>query len=317
MVKVTEVVVEKEGTVLLPPGRIVPILADTPDEQVTITEANGTVVLTSGDSEVRIRGEDPADFTALSDLPDEGIVEVDPDVLKYMVRRTAFAVAPEKGRYALNGVLFVLGAENSIEMVAADGSRLALTKKKVSNPDNLQTRFIVPVRAVEQLARLGEYGDEPVRFAATDSELIAQNDVGRLVCQLMEGQFPNYQEVIPSDSKVKVPLPVKELLSAVRRAHYMTTDDTRVVDFCFAPGQLTIRAESPDVGRAEIKLAIEYDGEEAKISFNPEYIEDMVSVVERDNVTLRFTDQRSPCVIKSGYNYTYVISPVVREEAGT
>ena len=313
-IKVSEVVVEKEGAVLLSPSRISHILADTPGEEVTLTDTNGSVNLKTADSEMLMLGEDPADFVDLPGLPDEGVVEIDAEELRYMIRHTAFAAAPDKGRYALNGVLFALGKDNAIELVAADGSRLAVVKKKVNNPGGIESSFIVLTRGVEQLGRLADFGEEPVCFVATENQFIAQNEVGRVVCQLVEGQFPNYKEVVPSDSKIKLSLPVRELLSAVRRARYLTTDETRVVDFCFSKNELAIRAESPDVGRAEVNVPIEYDGEDAMISFNPEYIEEMLTIVERDSVKMRFADRRSPCVLKSGLDFTYVVSPVIREE---
>jgi DNA polymerase-3 subunit beta len=314
-VKVAEVNVEGEGVVLLPHSRVSPILGATPDEQVTIVEDDGAVVIETGDSNFRILGEDAADFPDTPQLPADGAVEIDREALTYMIRRTAFAAADEKGRYALNGVLFAVGKEGTIELVAADGARMAHVKKKVSNPDGVQLEFIVLTRGVEQLARLADYGKEPVRFTATDNQFLAQNEVGRLVCQLVEGQFPNYQEVIPPESKVKIQLPTKDLLSAVRRASFLTTEQTRVVDFRFFEGSLAITAESPDVGRAEVRMPVEYDGEEQRISFNPEFIEDMLAIVQRETVKLRFSDRRSACVIKSGLDYTYVVSPVIREEA--
>jgi len=311
---IKEVTVEQEGVVVLPADRISRILAATPDEYVTIIESDGSVALQSGDSEIVILGEDPTDFASLPELPPEGVVEIDPEVLRYMVRCTLFAAAPDKGRYALNGVLFALGEEDGIEMAAADGSRLAVVSKKVSNPSAVQGSFIVPTRAVDQVARLAGYGEEPLRFASTDKQFIAQNEVGRIVCQLVEGQFPNYREVIPADSKVKVQLPVTELLSAVRRAGYLTTEESRVVDFCFAPGKLTLRSESAGVGHGELNVPVEYEGEEIKISFNPDYIESLLAIVERETIKMRFSDRRSPCVIKSGVDFTYVVSPVIREE---
>ncbi|MHC4479378.1 MAG: DNA polymerase III subunit beta [Planctomycetota bacterium] len=312
--KIEEVEVEQEGVVLLPHSRVSPIIGATPDEKISLNEEDGSVVIETADSNFRILGEDPADFPETPELVPDSTVEIDPEVLKYMIRRTAFAAAEEKGRYALNGVLFVI-QDDSIEMVAADGARLAHVKKKVSNPNGVQGEFIVMLRGVEQLGRLADYGTGTIRFAATESQLRAESDAGRLVCQLVEGQFPNYREVIPSESKVKVQLPTKELLSAVRRASFLTTEQTRVVDFRFSDGALSITAESPDVGRAEVRMAIEHEGEEVEISFNPEYLEDMLGTVQRESVKMRFTDRRSPCVIKSGLDYTYVVSPVIREEA--
>ena len=313
--RVRNVRIDEEGVALVPPGRVSPILGATPDEEITIEEKDGTVNIETSDSHFRILGEDPADFPELPAMPKDGLVQVDREVLTYMIRRTAFATAQEKGRYALNGVLFVVGKDGTLELVAADGARLAHVKKKAANPAGVQAQFIVMSRGIEQLARLADYGKDPVDFVATETQLLAANDAGQLVCQLVEGQFPNYQEVIPSDAKVKVQLPAKELLSAVRRAAFVTTEQTKVVDFRFSSGELTIVAETPDVGRAEVRLPIEYDGKAAQISFNPEYLEAMLAIVERDSVKMRFTDRRSPCVLKSGLDYTYVVSPVIREEA--
>lgn len=307
--------VEEGGAVLLPHARISPVLGATPDETVVLSESDGAVVIEAEDSQFRILGEDPTDFPALPELPEDTVVEIDPDVLQYMVRRTVFATADEKGRYALHGVLCVIGKEDTIELVAADGARLAHVRKKVSNPGGMDDEFIIMREGLEQMGRLADYGKEALRFAVADNRLIAQNDAGRLVCQLVEGQFPNFREVIPTESKINVQLGTRELLSAVRRASYVTTEETRVVDFGFGPDTLRITAEAPDVGRAEVRMPIEYEGEEAGIAFNPEYIEDMLAIVERETIKMRFTDRRSPCVLKSGLDYTYVVSPVILEEA--
>jgi DNA polymerase-3 subunit beta len=313
--KVPDVQVEREGVVLLPPTRVSPILGATPDEKVAMSEDDGAVSIETADSKFRILGEDPADFPDIPRLPAKGVVEIDPEVLKYAIRRTVFSAADERGRYALNGVLFVVGKDDSIELVAADGARLAHVKKKVSNPEGIKAEFIVMKRGLEHLAKLADYGKDPVRFAATENQFLAENDAGRMFCQLVEGQFPNYQEVIPAEGKVRVQLPAKELLSAVRRAGFLTTEQARVVDFQFTAGELRITAESADIGRADVRLPVEYEGDGAVISFNPEFLEDMLAIVERDVVKMRFNDQRSPCVIKSGLDYTYVVSPVIREEA--
>jgi DNA polymerase-3 subunit beta len=308
--------IQEEGAVLLPNSRISPILGATPDEKVAIRDDDGAVVVEAGESNFRILGEDPADFPDTAEMPSEGLVEIDPEVLRYMIRRTSFAAASEKGRYALNGVLFAVGPGDNIELVAADGARLAQVQKKVSNPDGVKKEFIVLLKGVERLAHLASYSQEPVRFTATENRLIAENDVGRMACQLVEGQFPNYKEVVPTEFKVKAELPTDQLLSAVRRASYVTVEEAKVVDFKFEDGSLTVLAEAADVGRAEIKVAAEYAGEGFQISLNPDFVEDMLAIVERESVKMRFTDRRSPCVLKSGVDYTYVISPVIREEAG-
>ena len=196
-------------------------------------------------------------------------------------------------------------------MVAADGSRLAVVKKKVSNPEGIEKTFIVPSAGVDHLMRLADYGDDTVRFCADEKKFMAENTAARLSCQLVEGLFPNYQDVVPAESRVKVQLPVTALLRAVRRASYVTTKDTKIANFLFTSGLLTVVSESPEIGRVEVKVGIEYDGEDASISVNPDYVLSMVSVLDREVVKMRFSDVHTPCVFKSGFDYTYVVSPVV------
>lgn len=314
-VKVPDVEIEEEGTALLPHSRVAPILGATPEDRVTLTDEDGAVRVEADGSQFRILSEDPSDFVDVAGLPGEGVVEIDPEVLSYMIRRTAFAAAGEKGRYALNGVLFVIGPGDNIELVAADGARLAQVQKKASNPDEVEKEFIVLLKGVDRLGHLAGYGQEPVRFAVTESQMIAENEVGRLACQLVEGQFPNYKEVIPSEFKIKAEVPTRPLLSAVRRASYVTVEEARVVDLSFKDGRLTVLAEAADVGRADVEIPADYEGPDFEISLNPDFVQEMLSIVERESVKMRFTDSRSPCVIKSGLDYTYVISPVIREEA--
>ena len=133
--KVDRVEVQEQGIVLLPQGRVSSILGATPDERISFSGDQDAVVIESSDSKFRIVAEDPSDFLDIPELPGDGLIEVDADVLSYMVRRTAFAAADERGRYALNGLLLVVDQDGNFEMVGADGSRLANVKKKVSNPE--------------------------------------------------------------------------------------------------------------------------------------------------------------------------------------
>ena len=313
-IRAANVEVEDPGSFLVPADRVSSILKATPDESVIFEDSDGAISLTSSDGRFRIVTEKAEDFAEIPDLPDDGVVEVDPEVLNYMVTRTVFSAAEEKGRYALNGILTLVDEEGTFEMVAADGARLASVKKKVANPDTATIDAIVMKKGIREAARLGQLSDEPLCVRVTENQFLAENSRGRLCCQLVEGQFPNYQEVIPRDCKLKAQLPTKILLNALRRAALVTSEQTRAVDFTFSGGALVLSARSPDLGEAEIRLSIEYEGEETQIAFNPRYIEDMLQIVEREEVKFEFNDSGSPCVLRSGLDYSYVVSPVVREE---
>ena len=305
--------VEEEGALLVPQSTVSSILGATLDEEVTLESTDDVTELRCSDGKFRLLSEPVEDYQEISVPQDEGFVEIDPEVLAYMVKRTAFAAAEERGRYALNGVLVVVDGD-SIEMVAADGARLALVKKKVSNPQGLSLNCIVNKKAMEQAARLALMEEGPVKLRATERLFAVESPMGFVCSLLVEGNFPDYKAVVPTEPSVRVELPRAPLANAVRRASFLTTRGTRAVDFQFSEGTLTIRSESPDLGQSELSLKVEYEGEGAEISFNPEFLEEMLQLVERDTVKLEFTDKGSPCVIKSGFDFVYVVSPVVRED---
>jgi len=311
---VDQVQVEEEGEVLLPELRVSRILGTTPDETISLVGDESAVTIESSDSKFRVVAEDPSDFADVPQMTEGSVIEIDRDVLHYMVRHVAFATAEERGRYALNGVLLVVAEDGGFEMVAADGARLARVRKKASNPDKKPVDCIVMKKGIEQLARLAMLSEEPIKVQITENQLLAANSAGRLCCQLVEGQFPNYLEVIPKDCKIKVELPSRALLNALTRAALLTSEQTRAVDFTFSDGILVLASQSPDLGEAEVRLPVDYKGEQVQIAFNPEYVTDMLKVVERESVKMEFNDRRSPCVMHSGVDYVYVVSPVVRED---
>jgi len=314
-VKVPDVEVVEEGTILLREANVSKILGATPDEEVNLETEEDVAYIRSSDSEFRLLTHPAEEFEDINEPGEGNFIEIDPQILRYMVRRTRFAAAEERGRYALHGILLEVEENSDLHMVAADGARLALVKKKADNPDELAFECIVPTKGMEQLAKLAGLSKEPLRIQVTDSELLAANDAGCVSCLLVEGQFPDYKSIIPENPTVKLDLPVQPLLNAVRRASYMTTRETRAADFLLSANQLTIKAESPELGEAKVTVPVEYEQEDVEITLNPEYVEDVLRVAERESVKLEFNCDGSPCALKSGYDYTYLISPVVREEA--
>jgi len=313
-IKVLDVNVQEQGTLLAPQATVSSILGATPDEEITLESADGVVELNSSDGKFRLVCEKAEDFEEIAVPETDAFVEIDPDVFASMVRRTTFAAAEERGRFALNGVFLTVDGKDDIEMVAADGARLALVTKKVSNPHSLSFDCIVNKKALELAARLASLAESPVKIWTTERLFCAENERGFVCCLLIEGSFPDYKAILPRESVIRVELPRVQLANVIRRASFLTTRDTRAVDFQFTEGLLTIRSESPDLGQSDLKLPIDYKGEAAEISLNPEFLEDMLQLVDSDTVKMEITDRGSPCLIKSGFDFIYVVSPVVREE---
>ncbi len=313
-VKVDNVKIEECGTVLLLEEKFSPILRNTPDNEIHLVGDEDAITLESSDGSVKILSENPENFPIIDKLS-ESSFEIDPEVFDYMVSRTEFATAQEKGRYALNGILVKLGEEGNLDIVAADGARLANVMKKVVNDEGKEIDCIVSKKGIHEASRLANLcKDEAIKIDVSENKFRAENSKGWMTSQLVEGQFPNYKEVIPTNCKNKIEIDTALLRNAIGRASLMASERSRAVNFQFSLGSLHITSESPDLGNADISIPVDFESEEETIIFNPEYLLDMLQAVKRESIKLEFNAKNTPCLFKSGTDYLYVVSPVVKDE---
>jgi DNA polymerase-3 subunit beta len=199
-------------------------------------------------------------------------------------------------------------------MVATDGRRLALVDEELDIPENSQGEIIIPTKAVNELNRLlGEKGDVEIKLSENQVALTLIDDKGfsiLLLSKLVEGNYPNYRQVIPSETKERIALPREELLAAVRRAQIMTSDKANSVKMTVGLNNLAITANSPEVGEARESMAINYKGKEMAIAFNPAYLVDPLGALTEDEVFLELIDELSPGVLKINGPFLYVVMPM-------
>jgi DNA polymerase-3 subunit beta len=204
--------------------------------------------------------------------------------------------------------------EHKMTMVATDGRRLALVDEEVDIPENSQGEFIIPTKAVNEMTRLlGEKDDVEMKFSENQVSLTLKDEKGNsaiVISKLVEGNYPNYKQVIPSETKERVALPREEFLAALRRAQIMTSDKANSVKLSIGRNNLTITANSPEVGEARESLAINYKGKDLQIAFNPAYLIDPLSVLAEDEVFLELIDELSPGVLKINGPFLYVVMPM-------
>ncbi|MBM3878343.1 MAG: DNA polymerase III subunit beta [Verrucomicrobia bacterium] len=311
---VVEAQVGKRGATTLPAKRLFSIVRElaTPEIEIEVDERN-LCTLQSGGSFFRIHGLAADDFPPVPELGERKKVVVPQAKLKGMLRRTAFAASTDETRYVLNGLLFSL-KEHKITMVATDGRRLALTDEEVDvDPEN-QAEYIVPTKAINELNRL-LVGDGEVELVSTENQVAftLRDPKGFTVLvwsKLVDGTYPNYRQVIPSESRERVSLPREELLQALRRAEIMTSDKSNSVKLAFSKNNLSITANTPDVGEARESLAVNYRGVELSIAFNPSFFLEALKALDDDEVFLELTDELSPGVVKTNGPFLYVIMPM-------
>ncbi len=309
-----EATVKKPGATTLPAKKLFGIVRElgTLEIELEVDEKNACS-LRSGSSFFKIRGLGPEEFPPMPNLQEHRNVTLPQEKLRGMLRKTSFAISTDESRYVLNGIFLSL-KEHKLTMVATDGRRLALVDEDVDVPDKSQTEFIVPAKAVNELNRLlTDKGDVEIRYAGNQAAFTLKGEKGLnivMVTKLIEGNYPNYRQVIPGEAKERVPLAREEFLHALKRAELMTSEKQNSVKLAFTRNNLAITANSPDVGEARETMAINYKGKDLAIAFNPGYVIEPLNALSNDEVYLELIDELSPGVLKINGPFLYVVMPM-------
>jgi DNA polymerase-3 subunit beta len=262
----------------------------------------------SGQSFFKIHGLPEDDFPALPAFEDCKLFSIKQSDLKDALKKTSYAISTDETRYVLNGILFSF-KENRLTMVATDGRRLALIDLEVEFPQSEETEIIVPTKCINELVRLvGEVGE--LRMYVAQNQVAFDVGTTRLVSKLVEGNYPNYRQVIPAEVKERVTLERTLFLAAVHRVSLLASEKSNSVKLLFTRNQLEIAANSPDIGEARESIPVSYKGPDMAIAFNPEYLMAPLRALPNDEVFLDLIDEMSPGVIKIPSPFLYVIMPM-------
>ncbi len=269
--------------------------------------------ISAGPSFYKINGLSADEFPPFPTFKDEKKVILPQATVRGMLKKTSFAMSADESRYVLNGIFLSL-KDHKLTMVATDGRRLALVEEEADVSDQSAGEFIIPAKAVNELNRLlQETGDVEIKFTENQASFALKDDKGGsvlIITKLIEGTYPNYRQVIPGETKERVPFSREELLHALKRAEIMTSEKANSVKFAFGKNTLSITANSPDIGEARESLAINYKGKEFAVAFNPKYMIDPLAALTDDEVYLELIDELSPGVLKIKGPFLYVVMPM-------
>jgi len=301
--------VGKTGGTTLPARRLAGIVKELPASEIEVEiDSRNVASLRCGQSFFKMMGLAEEEFPALPKLENAKVFTIKQKDLKDGLRKTGFAISTDETRYVLNGILFSL-RENKLTMVATDGRRLALVDLEVEFPRSQEGDMIIPAKCVAELQRLlGEEGE--VRMLVGDNQIAFEVNGRLLVSKLIEGNYPNYRQVIPSETKERVTIERELLLTAVRRVSLLSSDKSNSVKLIFTKNNLEITANTPEIGEAHESLPVQYKGKEFSIAFNPTFLQDPLRALPDDEVHLDLIDEMSPGVIKIGTPFLYVLMPM-------
>lgn len=307
---------DSTGQTLLPTNRVVSILRELGEDAVDIEVTSDAVWLRAGHSEFRLSAEDPAEFPPVAAFDEKRYYIVPADSLREGIRRTIFATDVESTRYALGGVLLEPHPE-SLTLAATDSRRLAVAttpcrNEGIEQPEEVKP--VIPSKAMALIERSLGDAEEDVLIAVHANDALIKCGSSTIYCRLVEGRFPNYQDVIPDRSSAGIDLVSGPFYSAVRQAQIFTNEESRGVDFKFAGGMLTLTSQASDIGQSKVELPVSYEGDELTITFDPRFVADFLRVLEPEKqVRLELIDSESAAVLRVEDDYTYVIMPLSRE----
>jgi len=303
---------EGGGNVVLPGRLLVEVARSLPDGEVSLElrESERDVEITAGSSRFHLRTLSAEDFPKFPETEGDP-VELPAEALQETIGRTARAASRDEARPVLTGVLVTV-AEKQLTMVATDSYRLAVKRTELESAVAEPLEANIPARALRELARLIEAEPkEPLQVWLTRNQAIFKVGQTSLSSRLIEGQFPNYRQLLPESYDHEVKMPRVDLLEVVRRVSQLAQRNA-ALQFSFSEGELVVSAETPDLGDAREALPAPYSGELLEIGFNPEFVRDGLESIDDDEVVVKLISPLRPGLLEpsGSEDFSYLVMPI-------
>jgi DNA polymerase III subunit beta len=300
--------IEGDGSIVLPGKTLVDIVRLLPADEVSIEHkpAESVVHVTSGSASYTLHTYNPEDFPRLPDVTAVQTFQVERESLLETIHRVARASSRDESRPVLTGVLVSI-VGGTLTMAATDSYRLAVKETQLSGsvPD---LEAIVPSRALQELARIAS-GDA-VEVGVHENQVVFGTDGTWLTTRRIDGQFPNYRQLLPEQFEHTLTIPRMELLEVVRRASVMIQRATPL-QLRFAEGELTVIARTHEVGESKESMPVAFTGDTLEIGFNADFLRDGLESVDGDDIRLKLISPLRPAVLQGdGDEFTYLVMPI-------
>ena len=308
--------VEDEGAITVPARLLTDFVNSLPNDKIDITLSKSVLELKCARTEARISGLDAGDFPPIPRISDGINTQIETETLRPGISKVAFATASDESRPVLTGV-YAKFQGDELTLAAADGFRLAVHQIPLLTPVAEEVEVIIPGRTLSELSRLPEQ-EEPIDITIGKNQILFQLKNAEMVSQLLQGEFPHYQQLIPESYGTRIVSNTAELLRAIRTASIFARDSNGIVRLQITPGEeltpgkMTISARSEQIGDNVDELDAMVDGEATKIAFNGKYFIDVLNVLQEEQIALEITSPSSPGVIRpvGRDDYVHVVMPM-------
>lgn len=294
--------VKKAGALTVGARKLFEIVRELPEEQVQLTaNPNAYLELKCARSRFTLAGTSAEEFPSLPELTPGTMGRLQAAVLSSMIERTAYAASTDETRYNLNGVYFELLDDGArLRMVATDGHRLAIAERTVGHEAvGLASGVILPRKALAELKKLVDEEDaDEIELGFEGSSALARKGDVTLVMRLVEGEFPNYRQVLPKNNRHRLAVASDALGQAIRRASLVSVERSKAIRLALSPGTMQISSTNPDLGDALEELDVDYQGEELAIGFNARYLIDALAAFKAKEIELALEDEIAPAQLR-------------------
>ncbi len=313
--------VSGEGSITLPVRKLATIVKELPQQEVFFQLAsNNQAKITSGGSIFKVMGIGTDEFPPLPTFENQHVFKLEQNDLSNMLKSVSFAQSSDENRYILNGVYFNFSDDN-LTLVATDGRRLALTSHELESESADTGNLILPAKTVSEIERLIGKG-EGVKIAFNERqvafEIAIEDEEGNsglidhiyLVSKIVEGNFPNYRQVIPKETEHRIKVERELFLECVHRAALVTSEKSNSIKLKLSKNLMEILGSSAEYGESHESMGIAYDGPDVQIAFNPTFLMEPLRALNHDEIFFEFKDELSPGLVKTLNQFLCVIMPL-------
>lgn len=304
--------VMQPGAITIPARKFSEMVKELPNAPVLIaTLKNNTMSISGEDTYFKLLGLPKDDFPKMPKLTEEDKIELEQQTLKDMLTMTIFAASHDEVRYILNGVLFFV-KDQALRLVATDGRRLALIEKQIQAPKDFAKQVIIPNKAAQELNRILQE-DGTIKIIFGENQVMFKTDEAVLITRVIEGEFPNYEQVIPKEMANKIKVNTQKFLMGTKRAALLTNQDSQSIRIDVLKDKIIISKATPELGEVKDQLDAVYSGREMSVGFNPHYLADALKNISQEEISIEIEGPDKAGVIRTQGaqdKYIYLVLPM-------
>ncbi len=306
----------EEGKMCISARKLYEIIRELPEEEISIQGMeNFWAKIICKNSIFNLSGLDPLEFPTIPSYSEKDLIEMENFDLKEMLEKVIFAASTEESRYNLNGI-YIEGVSieerNIVRMVATDGHRLALIDRESPELLFIKNGIIIPKRGLNEVKKIVTEYPEKIKISVSNNSFVLNVSPFTIIIRLIDGEFPDYKQVIPTENDKKIKVNSRDFASCLRRISTVSNDKFEGIKFTIKKGTIELYSSNQDIGNAREEFPVIYDGIEMNIGLNGRYVLDVLNAMNEGECIMELKDESSAAILRPavGNNPIYVIMPM-------